>query len=122
MLEAPDYVIVNVSNMDRSVAFYREALGLPLKFASPGWSELATGRTTIALHAVEGKSPAPGPPVPGTAMLGFGVPDVDAAHAALVAKGVRFAMPPTDRREEGIRLAVALDPDGLQVGISQQLR
>ncbi len=35
-LQKPDYVIVYVSNMQRSTAFYRDVLGLPLKFTSPG--------------------------------------------------------------------------------------
>jgi hypothetical protein len=29
--------------MTRSVAFYRDILGLSLKFESPGWSEFQTG-------------------------------------------------------------------------------
>jgi hypothetical protein len=28
------------------VRFYRDMLGLPLKFESPGWSEFVTGETT----------------------------------------------------------------------------
>ena len=30
------YVIKFVADMDRAVAFYRDTLGLPLKFQSPG--------------------------------------------------------------------------------------
>ncbi len=44
------YVIKFVGDMDRAVKFYRDVLGLPLKFESPGWSEFATGETTLALH------------------------------------------------------------------------
>lgn len=39
MFSKVDYVMVNVSDMRRSVAFYRDTLGLRLKFESPGWSE-----------------------------------------------------------------------------------
>ena len=46
-----DYAIVYVSDMKRSVSFYRDMLGLPLKFESPGWSEFATDGATLALHA-----------------------------------------------------------------------
>ena len=38
-----NYVIEFVTDMDRAVKFYRDALGLPLKFQSPGWSEFSTG-------------------------------------------------------------------------------
>jgi lactoylglutathione lyase len=36
------YAIVFVSDMQRSVAFYRDVIGLPLQFQSPGWTEFAT--------------------------------------------------------------------------------
>jgi catechol 2,3-dioxygenase-like lactoylglutathione lyase family enzyme len=50
MFNKVDYIMVNVSDMSRSVAFYRDILGLSLKFESPGWSEFHTGATTLALH------------------------------------------------------------------------
>ena len=36
------YAIVFVSDMKRSVSFYRDVCGLPLKFETPGWTEFAT--------------------------------------------------------------------------------
>ena len=36
MFSKVDYVMVDVSDMSRSVAFYRDTLGLALKFESPG--------------------------------------------------------------------------------------
>jgi len=33
------YVIKFVADMNRAVKFFRDVLGLPLKFESPGWSE-----------------------------------------------------------------------------------
>ena len=50
MFSKVDYVMVRVSNMRLSVAFYRDTLGFALKFESPEWSEFATGATTLALH------------------------------------------------------------------------
>ena len=44
------YAIHFVSDMDRAVAFYRDTVGLELKFSSPEWSEFATGTTTLALR------------------------------------------------------------------------
>ncbi len=41
------YVIKFVADMNRAVKFYRDVLGLPLKFESPGWSEFVTGETTL---------------------------------------------------------------------------
>ena len=47
------YVIVFVSDMARSVAFYRDVLGLPLEFESPKWTEFETPGTTVALHIAD---------------------------------------------------------------------
>jgi len=44
------YVIKFVSDMGKAVRFYRDAIGLQLKFESPGWSEFATGETILTLH------------------------------------------------------------------------
>src|SRR5205085_5974243 len=46
-----NYAIVFVSDMKRAVSFYRDVLGLPLRFESPGWTEFATAGATLALHA-----------------------------------------------------------------------
>ena len=48
-----NYAIVFVSDMQRSVSFYRDILGLPLKFESPGWTEFATEGATLALHHLD---------------------------------------------------------------------
>lgn len=121
MFSKVDYVMVIVSDMGRSVAFYRDLLGLALKFESPGWSEFETGGTTLALHpgepATSGASPAK--LAAGTCSLGFSVPNVDNTYAELCKRGVHFATPPTDRPNEGIRLAVCVDPDGLAISFAE---
>ena len=38
------YVIKLVAEMDKAVKFYRDVLGLQLKFESPGWSEFVTAK------------------------------------------------------------------------------
>lgn len=48
------------------------------------------------------------------------VEDVDAAHAALVAKGVEFLHGPTDR-EWGMRNATFFDPDGHRFELARQI-
>ena len=124
MFTKVDYAMVNVSDMDRSIAFYRDVLGLPLKFESPGWTEFDTGTTTLALHPGR---PAAAPkldddqPTAGTCSLGFSVTDIDVVFTELKKRGARFVMPPTEQTSEGIRLAVCLDPDGLPVSFAQPL-
>jgi catechol 2,3-dioxygenase-like lactoylglutathione lyase family enzyme len=117
-------VMITVSDMERSVAFYRDTLGLPLRFQSPEWSEFATEGVTLALHgggAPRTGAPVGGPPQAGRVSTGWGVDDLAAVYAALKAKGVRFVMEPTTREGEGIRLAVFLDPDGCALSLAQVL-
>jgi lactoylglutathione lyase len=123
MFKQIDYTMVIVSDMQRSVEFYRDKLGLPLKFQSPEWTEFQTGTTTLALH---GGGVAPnGPPVgdpskqAGTCSIGFNVENVDQTFEELKAKGIQFVMPPSQREGEGIRLAVCVDPDGLPISFAQ---
>jgi lactoylglutathione lyase len=122
MLDHVDYVMVFVSDMSRSVAFYRDTLGLKLRFESPGWSEFETGTTTLALHPAQPSTSKPGAPQAGTCSLGFSVPNVDQTVAQLQTLGARITMPPTDQPKEGIRLAVCIDPDGLGISFAQQLK
>ena len=126
MFKQVDYVMVVVSDMPRSVAFYRDKLGLPLKFESPDWTEFVTGPTTLALHGggkPQGKKEGnPGEQVAGTCSLGFSVENLDKTFADLKAKGVIFVKPPTDQKEEGIKLAVCIDPDGLPIAVAQPLQ
>jgi len=107
------YVIKFVADMDRAVSFYRDVLGLPLKFQSPGWSEFATGDTTLALHPASEKNPA------GSVELGFKVADLDRFHQEMSAKGVQFSMPPT-KQDFGGYLAQFVDSEGARCSVGGQ--
>lgn len=125
MFHQVDYIMVNVADMSRSVAFYRDVLGLSLKFESPGWSEFQTGATTLALHLVhasgQGKGQAPREPAAGTCLMGFSVADLAATHRELVARGAHFVLAPVEQVNEGIRMAVCVDPDGLAISFAEPL-
>lgn len=105
------YVIEFVADMDRAVKFYRDVLGFPLKFQSPGWSEFATGETILGLHPASEKNPA------GKIDLGFTVPDLQQFYQQTQAKGVRFLMPPTKQDFGGI-LAEFVDSEGAHASVS----
>ena len=125
MFKQIDYTMVIVSNMKRSVQFYRDTLGIPLKFESPDWTEFQTGTTTFALHGggVQRQYQDTGDQskTAGACSIGFNVDDVDKTYEELKAKGVVFVMPPAQREGEGIRLAVGLDPDGLPISFAQMI-
>src|SRR5271166_498274 len=101
------YVTLFVSDMDRSVAFYRDVLGWPLKCQSPERTEFATEGTTLALHyaskpsgaaAVQGE-------IAGRCQLVLSVDDVEAFHQDMVARGTLCIQPP---REDAFGFEVAV--------------
>jgi lactoylglutathione lyase len=125
MFSKVDYIKVNVSDMSRSVAFYGDILGLPLKFQSPAWSEFQTGANSLAHHLIRargcGEVGAPAEPLAGTYSIGFLVEDLAATHRELSARGAQFVRTPTEQANEGIRLAVCVDPDGLPIAFAEPL-
>ena len=104
------YAIHFVADMDRAVTFYRDTLGLTLKFASPGWTEFATGETTLALHPASAQNPA------GSTHLGFVSEAIDELHRELAGKGVAFTRTPTP--EHGVKLAEFVDSKGARCSLS----
>src|SRR5260370_28474072 len=94
-LQKLDYVVVYVSDMQRSTNFYRDVLGLPLRFSSPGWTEFNTGETTIALHRTGGQTPSspPGLPPARHAPLRFLVGGLPGICRTLEAPGRPFSLP-----------------------------
>jgi len=113
------YAIILVSDMQRSVSFYRDQLGLPLRFESPGWSEFATDGATIALHLSE--QPASPPEVAhaaGSCRPGLRVPDLDDFHRRMLERRLQCVQEP--REVFGARLAQYLDPDGLTISVGEE--
>ena len=116
-----NYAIVFVSDMQRSVAFYRDVCGLPLKFDSPQWSEFATDGATLALHASKAPKAADedsDKEPPGRCRPGLCVPDLDRFHARMIEQNVPCTQQPEDLF--GARIAQYLDPDGLAISVSEE--
>ncbi len=117
-----NYAIVFVSNMDRSVAFYRDVIGLRLKFESPVWTEFATDGATLALHTsherAEDDTDGDSDGVPaGRCRPGLQVPDLDEFHRRMLAHDVPCIQNPTD--VFGTRVAQYRDPDGLSISVGE---
>lgn len=114
-----NYAIVLVSDMGRSVAFYRDVLGLPLRFESPGWTEFATEGATLVLHPAEGGAGTGGPDAEhaGACRPGLRVEDLGAFHERVTARGVRCVEAP--REVFGARVALYADPDGLVFAVGE---
>ena len=80
--------ILRVSDFDRSVAYYREALGFELQWQDGRFGSVARGGTSLMLS--EGSQGC------SSTWLWIGVSDADALHEELRARGAIIRHPPTN--------------------------
>ncbi len=117
-----NYAIVFVSDMQRSVAFYRDVLGMSLRFETTHWSEFATEGATLALHhASEGSGSGNDDPQqlpPGRCRPGLSVPNLDEFHQQMVENNVPCNQKP--KEVFGARMAQYIDPDGLVISVGEE--
>lgn len=115
------YAIVFVSDMAASVEFYRNVLGLPLKFETPDWTEFSTEGATLALHKANAPSAIEvrqNTNMAGQCHPGIEVGDLDKFHSRVTEQGVTCVQNP--KSVIGVRIAQYLDPDGLVIGVSEK--
>ena len=104
-VRAIDFVVVNVADLERSVRFYRETLGVdaPLWEDTAHWQEFQTAPVAFALRV--------DPQAPGVnAAIALAVEDTAAAVEELRAKGVTVLL--EARESETCTTAMIQDPDG----------
>jgi len=107
-------VVLLVSNVKRSVNFYKNILGLPVKRQSKDWTEFFNNGTVLALHPAKKKEKLKS----GSSMLiGFMVNDLDFSVKQLERKRVKFFKQP--KNEPFGKHTIILDPDGHLISIAE---
>jgi methylmalonyl-CoA/ethylmalonyl-CoA epimerase len=82
-------IAINVQDVARATAFYRDVLGMRFLFAPPNLAFFDCGGVRLMLTTAER------PDLDHKAsILYYRVADIEAAHAALLARGVRFESGP----------------------------
>lgn len=125
-LSALDYVILIVDDLDRSLRFYENVLGLPLRHRAEEYAQFDTGTTRFGLYTRTAMSDTLGMRVQSPSRdspgfeIGFKVDDVDATYDELVTRGATPLVEPTDR-PWGQRTAYVCDPDGHLIELAQDL-
>jgi catechol 2,3-dioxygenase-like lactoylglutathione lyase family enzyme len=113
---------VNVSNRDRALAFYRDALGLELRSSDNFGDFIQLDGGLLRLTVLPDFKPGPHP------VLGWHVRDLTSVVTSLRERGVRFTIYPGMGQDElGIwtapdghaKVAWFADPDGNVLSLSQ---
>lgn len=118
------YSILFVSDLERSIRFYRDVIGLPFKFSNESYAEFTTEGAKFALYSRSHLPDLIGREVPPEQVpwpqgeVAFFVDDPDAAHERLQRAGVDVLAPPTDR-PWGERTLHLADPDGNVVELTR---
>lgn len=142
MIISPNHTSFTVSDMERSLAFYRDLLGFEVVSERVSGAEFASKITgipgaelkvvyvraggyfleLIQYLAAEGERIEPRTNRPGSAHLCFNVDDIDKAYAKLVAHGVKVQHEPVEvggGPNKGGRAMYFLDPDGFTIEFIQ---
>jgi len=106
------YATVYVFDLEEAVEFYRDRIGLPLRFMDEefGYASFGAEGAGFALARVDPESEQAALVGRHTG-IGLGVEDLEGAYVELRERGVEFTMPPTRQAWGGI-LSMFRDPDG----------
>jgi methylmalonyl-CoA/ethylmalonyl-CoA epimerase len=113
-------IAVTVSDLDRSVAFYRDRLGMAFLFNAGTMAFLQCGEVRLLLG-----TPEPGKPISnGGTILYLKVDDLAVEHARLVEQEVVIVQAPqmiAKMPDHDLWLAIVSDPDGNPVGLMSEV-
>jgi predicted enzyme related to lactoylglutathione lyase len=121
MLDEIGQIAITVSDVDRSIRFYRDVLGLRFLFsAGPGLAFLSAGSIRIMLTSPEGEERDPG-----NSVLYFKTDQLEEAYQAVVSRGAVGEDVPhkiADMPDHELWMAFIRDPDGNLVGLMEERR
>lgn len=114
-----DFVTINVSDMTRSVRFYRDVLGFTVIQEHPHRSVLSLDDVPkLALHRGVARKLEIDSHVAGIASIGFVVENLEKTMEELKTKGATFLGAPSSRGGGTSMVVELADPDGFHITIS----
>lgn len=120
------YVILYVENLEETIRFYRDLLGLSIKMEAGTYIELETGGTTLSFNTRESGREITGLPIPDnkrkeqTFELGLVTEEVEMVVEKLRNEGVPILLEPV-KKPWGQVVAYVEDPDGHYIEICTPL-
>lgn len=114
-------IAITVSDVEKALAFYRDALGLDFLFsAGPELAFLNADGVRIMLSTPQGAGT-----IGGNSILYFNVSDIEAVHSSLVARGAQNERAPqlaAKMPDHELWTGFLRDPDGNLVGLMEEKR
>ncbi|MCH9658309.1 VOC family protein [archaeon] len=108
-------VILAVSDIDKSLQFYHEKIGLPIKNQRRSWVDLGTSSALLSLHPASLTAQHIGSSIENGITIGFLVGDVTSAVEELKANGVVIHREVVEKNAG--KNAVILDPDDYLISL-----
>ncbi|NIP61901.1 MAG: methylmalonyl-CoA epimerase [Nitrosopumilaceae archaeon] len=108
-------VILAVKDLDKSLEFYHDVIGLPIKKQRRSWIDLGTTGALISLHPASLTAGPVGSSFESGVVIGFLVGDVKSAIDELKSKGISIYRD-IQEREAG-KNAIVTDPDGYLISL-----
>lgn len=120
VLGAIGQIHISVTDVERSVEFYRDVLGLKHLFTVPGQAMafFQAGDVRLYLGVPENESFRSRP------VIYYRVEDLDATYVAVLERGATSLEKPRKVHDDGttsLHMAFVADPDGNPVGLMEEL-
>jgi len=112
-------VILAVKDLDKSIEFYHELIGLPIKNQRRSWVDLGTTGGLLSLHPASLTAEHIGSSIDNGITIGFLVGDLKSSLDELREKGVNVHREIVER-DAGLN-AVVLDPDGYLISLFEPI-
>ncbi|CUR51858.1 MAG: VOC family protein [Nitrosotalea sp.] len=111
-------VILAVSDLEKSLKFYHEVIGLPIKNSRENWVELAKEGATVILHPAS-KPINTGTSIENGIVVGLVVGDIESAVKELKSKNVTVYRDVVSHKAG--KNCIVLDPDKYMVSLFEPL-
>lgn len=112
-------VILAVKDLDKSIQFYNEIIGLPIKNQRRSWVDLGTSGALLSLHPASLTEQHSGSSIANGITIGFLVGDVKSAVEELREKGVKIHREIVEK--DAGRNAVISDPDDYLISLFEPI-
>ena len=108
-------VILAVKDLQKSINFYHEVLGMPIKNQRENWVDLGQTGALLSLHPAKESEPHSGTSINNGLLVGLVIGDVEYAVAELKEKNVKVYRD-VEEKDAG-KNAIIVDPDDYMISL-----